>query len=243
MKKTTLVIPTFNEKENIGPLLERIQKVSNESLKDLTELSILFVDDSSPDGTQDEIRREAEKYTRDFEIDILSREEKTGLGTAYIAGFKKAIARGADYIVQMDGDLSHEPEVVSEMIKALKTHDFVIGSRYIKGGQLPKWSFVRKMISKGGNLYSRIILGFNVRDYTGGFNGYQRKVLETIKLDEIKSNGYAFQIEMKYRAKKAGFKFLEIPIHFRDRTHGSSKFSRNIFIEALINTLRLKFTI
>ncbi|MBD3280365.1 glycosyltransferase [Candidatus Dojkabacteria bacterium] len=238
MKKTTVVIPTYNEKENIEPLLAAIEEVNRGELNSLTELTVLFVDDSSPDGTQDEIKKHQDKQS--YKVQILSRTEKNGLGRAYIAGFKKAIEDGADYIIQMDGDLSHEPKVLPSMVNALEENDFVIGSRYIKGGQLPKWSLMRKLISKGGNLYSRIILGFGIHDYTGGFNGYKRKVLESLKLDDIKSNGYSFQIEMKYRAKKARFKFTEVPIHFQDRTYGSSKFSRGIFFEALVNTLKLR---
>jgi len=240
MKKTTLVIPTYNEKESIKPLLTSINEVYQAQLNSQTELTILFVDDSSPDGTQAEIERNLSNYN--FKIEILSRKEKDGLGRAYIAGFKRAIENGADYIIQMDADLSHEPKVLPTMIEALDRNDFVIGSRYAKGGQLPKWSWSRKLISKGGNLYSRIILGFGIHDYTGGFNAYKREVLEALKLDQIKSNGYSFQIEMKYRAKRAGFKFTEVPIHFQDRTFGSSKFSRGIFVEALINTLKLRFT-
>lgn len=241
MKKTTLVIPTYNEKENIKPLLDSIELENKRNLKILTRLSVIFVDDTSPDGTQTEIKRLEGNYS--FDINILSREVKDGLGRAYIAGFKRAIEDGADYIVQMDADLSHEPSALTPMIKALQNYDFVIGSRYIKGGELPKWSWSRKMISKGGNLYSRIILGFNIHDYTGGFNTYRKKVLQAIKLNEIESNGYSFQIEMKYRSKSAGFRFTEVPIRFRDRTYGKSKFTGNIFFEALINTLKLRFGI
>ena len=218
MAKTTLVIPTYNEKDNIEPLLASISEVYENGLKN-------------------------KKSKYEFAIEILSRKEKNGLGRAYIAGFKKAIEDGADYIIQMDADLSHEPVVLPSMVKALEENDFVIGSRYIKGGQLPKWSLARKMISKGGNLYSRIILGFGIHDYTGGFNGFRKETLDALNLEEIKSNGYSFQIEMKYRAKKMGFKFIEVPIHFQDREHGVSKFSRGIFIEALINTLKLRFSL
>jgi len=239
MEKVTIIIPTYNEKNNIRPLLERIKEVEKK-VGAKYELSVLFVDDNSPDGTAHEIK----KLKHDFEFDtqILERAGKLGLGTAYIDGFKKAMAAGALYLIQMDADLSHDPLVVGQMLENLEIHDFVIGSRYIKGGQLPKWTLLRKLVSWGGNFYARLILGFNIRDYTGGFNAYNKKVLESINLDEIKGNGYAFQIELKYKAKKKGFSFVEIPIHFHDRTQGKSKFSKNIFVEAFLNTLKLKFS-
>lgn len=239
MQKVVVVVPTYNEKNNIGPLLKKVEEVYVQLEKDY-ELGVLFVDDNSPDGTAGVIKEAQGKF--DFDIQILEREGKLGLGSAYTDGFKKAIEAGADFIIQMDADLSHDPQVVREMLKKLKEFDFVIGSRYIKGGRLPKWTFLRKLISWGGNFYARFILGFDIHDYTGGFNAYKAEVLCTIDLNQIKGNGYAFQIEMKYKAKRQEFSFTEVPIEFHDRTEGKSKFSKNIFFEAMINTLRLKFS-
>lgn len=249
MKKITVVIPTYNERDNIKPLLEKLHDVYLQ-IKGTHELTILFIEDSSPDGTAEIIKQNISKSSSNklasqegrYNIKIIKRKGKLGLGSAYIKGFKVSIQAKQDFIIQMDADLSHDPMVIPEMIKTLENFDMVIGSRYIKGGKLPKWSLIRKLISKGGNFYSRFFLGFNINDYTGGFNGYKRQALETIHLDEIKSNGYSFQIEMKYRVKKAGFTFMEIPIEFHDRTYGISKFSSGIFIEAMWNTLKLVFS-
>ncbi len=234
-----IIIPTYNEKENLAPLLDKINLL-HKSIQNDYLLKVLFIDDNSPDQTTKGIDKLKSVFR--FEIKYIKRAGKLGLGTAYIAGFKQAIEEKSDIIFQMDADLSHDPLTIREMLKSLKLTDFVIGSRYIKGGKLPKWSIDRKLISAGGNLYARIILGLGIRDYTGGFNGYKREVLEAIDLDQIRSNGYSFQIEMKQRAKSKGFRYTEIPIHFHDRTYGKSKFSGNIFKEALINTWKLRKT-
>lgn len=235
MKKVAVIIPTYNEKANIEPLFQELEKV-NSKIKAKYEFNVIFVDDNSPDGTAGRIK----KQESGIKIHLLEREGKLGLGTAYIHGFKYAIKHNFDFIAQMDADLSHDPQVLPEMFSKLEQNEFVIGSRYIKGGSLPKWSLIRKAVSYLGNLYARLFLGFNINDYTGGFNGYRREVLQAIDLDKVKSNGYAFQIEMKYRTKKAGFTFTEIPISFRDRTEGSSKFSKGIFIEALARVVKLR---
>lgn len=240
MKKVGVVIPTYNEKENIPELFKELGKVSF-ALRNRYELHIIFVDDGSPDGTGKLIKQNIGK--RDFEIHLIERQGKLGLGSAYTRGFKEAITKNTDFIIQMDADLSHDPKVIPEMVKNLEKYNFIIGSRYIKGGKLPKWTLMRKFISWGGNFYSRLILGFSIHDYTGGFNGYNKKVLETINLDAIKSNGYSYQIELKFRAKSKGFIFKEIPIHFHDRTYGESKFSKDIFFEALLNNIRMRFSI
>lgn len=237
MEKATIIIPTYNESENIPNLIEKLN-VLNERIRHECELKIIFVDDNSPDKTVDAIEEERANAT--FDIQVIKREGKLGLGTAYIRGFQEAIGQGAKYIIQMDADLSHDPITIQRMLEELQLNDFVIGSRYIRGGQLPPWSPLRKLISKGGNLYSRIVLGFDIHDYTGGFNAYNRKVLESIDLDKITSNGYSFQIEMKYRSKQNNYCFKEVPIHFHDRTKGQSKFSSKIFFEAMFNTLKLR---
>ncbi len=240
MKKFSIVIPTYNEKLNIPILFNKLNEVEA-SVHNKYEMWVIFVDDNSPDGTAELIETTADKLN--FNIRIVKRKAKLGLGTAYIAGFKLAIKLGMDFVIQMDADLSHDPHTVPLMVQTLETKDFVIGSRYIKGGKLPKWSIVRKLVSTCGNLYSRIILGFDIHDYTGGFNGYRTTVLKKLNFDEIKSNGYSFQIEMKYRLKRKGCTFGEIPIQFFDRLEGKSKFSKNIFFEAFFNTLRLKLEV
>lgn len=239
MKTVFIIIPTYNEKDNLTSLLNKLDQ-AKKFLPSNTALNVLFVDDNSPDGTAQVI--EQEKNKRTFGIHILQRFKKQGLGTAYIAGFKYALALGADYIVQMDADLSHDPSVIPEMLNKLKDFDFVIGSRYIPEASIPNWSFFRKLISVGGNLYTRILLGFDIHDYTGGLNAYRGEVLKNIDLNSIESNGYSFQIEIKYRVKQKGYKYTEIPIQFYDRASGKSKFSRKIFIEAFLNTLRLRLS-
>lgn len=240
LPKTVIVIPTYNERDNIPLLLRRINTTYTSKLKELTELIVIFVDDDSPDHTGEIIQKEGEKTK--FQVILKKRKAKKGLGKAYISGFKQALKMEADFVIQMDADLSHEPESLPQIIRTLRNHDFVIGSRYTKGGKLPKWSFLRKMISKGGNFYSRLILGLSIKDYTGGFNGYRQEVLKKLQLEEIQSNGYSFQIEMKYRAKQLGFSFREIPIHFKDRSEGESKFSASIFFEAFVNALKLRLS-
>lgn len=238
MRQIAIIIPTYNEKANIATLLNSIESMS-EQIIDNYATNVIFVDDNSPDGTAEEIERQRPDLP--FDIYIIKRKGKLGLGSAYIAGFKKAIKLEMDYIFQMDADLSHDPNSVAEMCQALEDKDFVIGSRYIKGGKLPKWSFIRKLISRGGNFYTRCILGFRIHDWTGGFNGYKRQTLEKIDLENVKSNGYSFQFEMKYKTKKSGAKFAEIPIEFHDRNAGKSKFSNKIFIEAFLNAIKLRF--
>lgn len=251
MKNVKIIIPTYNEKSNIAPLLKSITKIYTDIQNDYN-LELIFVDDNSPDKTADEILQQKKEGSYKFSIHLIQRQGKLGLGTAYIRGFKEGLKRDGDILIQMDADLSHDPEAVPAMLNSLKggnntesdsknIPDFIIGSRYIKGGKLPKWSISRKLISRGGNLYTRIILGFRVHDWTGGFNGYTKEVLQKIELDKVKSNGYSFQIEMKYKAIKKGFRPGEIPIEFHDRTSGQSKFSKKIFIEAFINAIKLRF--
>lgn len=244
MKKLLIVIPTYNEKENIVNLIEIIEDTLSklhfncEKIWDIT--SLLFIDDNSPDGTAKIIEDISKEYP-EGKVNLIKRAGKLGLGTAYITGFKWGIQNSFDYICQMDADLSHNPVYIKDMLDAIKEADFIIGSRYVKGGDVRNWGMLRKFISKGGSLYSKIILWVNINDFTGGFNLWKKEVLEEINLDKIISNGYSFQIELKYRAYKKGFKYKEVPIIFDDRTHGKSKMSKKIFIEAVINVWKLRF--
>jgi dolichol-phosphate mannosyltransferase len=240
MKNVTIVTPTYNEKDNINDLLSRLKGV-NDKLSNKYKLTMLFVDDNSPDGTAQIIKENSNKQS--YKVDIIERPGKLGLGTAYTDGFKRALKNGADFVIQMDADFSHEPESIIDIVDALEKYDFVIGSRYIKGGTTPGWSKKRRMISSLGNIYSRIILGLGIHDWTGGFNGWNKHVLEKINLDSIKSNGFGFQFEMKYKAKMLKFTHKEVPICFKDRAKGKSKFSKNIMKEASLNALKLRLGI
>ncbi len=226
----TVVIPTYNERENIAALIRAVIAVPR--------LSVLVVDDNSPDGTGRVVAELARDHDR---IKLLARPGKLGLGSAYVAGFKQALADGARYIFEMDADFSHDPRYLPQLLSAAETdYDLVLGSRYVPGGGTVNWGLLRQAISRGGGLYARTILGLPVRDCTGGFRCYRRSVLESIDLDAVRSNGYAFQIEMLYRAWQAGFRIGEIPIVFPDRCVGASKMSREIVLEAMIVVWRLR---
>jgi dolichol-phosphate mannosyltransferase len=227
----TIVVPTYNEREN----LPRLASV----LLDLPlDIDLLVVDDASPDGTGEIAEGLKQEYgTR---INVIHRAGKLGLGTAYIQGFKQALASGADTVVQMDADFSHPPEKIFEMATALEQCDVVIGSRYIKGGSLDeRWPAWRRGLSAFGNLYARVILRLSVRDTTGGFRMWRRETLLGMPLDRIQSNGYAFQVEMTYVATRLGYRFKEIPIHFADRRWGDSKMSGSIQREAALRVWQL----
>ena len=225
MNKTTIVIPTYNERENVPPLLEQVFAL------DVPELHVLFVDDGSPDGTGQLV--EDLKATYPGRLDILHRQGKLGLGTAYIQGFKKAIADGAQVIGQMDADFSHPIQKIPEMLAALQEVDIAIGSRYIPGGSLDEdWPFWRKGLSKFGNFYARTILNLPIRDVTGGFRFWKRAALQALPLERVRSNGYVFQVEMAFIAHCLGLQFREVPIYFADRRWGTSKMSLRIQIEA-----------
>ena len=227
----TVVIPTYNERENIAELIQRILEMSR--------FRVLVVDDNSPDGTAGIV---ADMAAHEPRVGLLLRPEKRGLGSAYVAGFRRALAEGAAYICEMDADFSHDPAYLPQLLAAAETrYDLALGSRYVPGGGTTDWGIVRQMISRGGNLYARAILGLPVMDATGGFRCYRRRVLETINLDDIQSNGYAFQIELVYRTLRAGFRIGELPIIFPDRRVGRSKMSKRIVLEALINVWRLRF--
>jgi dolichol-phosphate mannosyltransferase len=229
--KTLIIIPTYNERENLRPLLDEI--FVNAPLT-----NILVVDDNSPDGTGNLADQIAEEDTR---IHVLHRAGKLGLGTAYIAGFKYAIAHEYDAAFEMDADFSHDPRYLPNFLEAIENADLVIGSRYVKGGGTPNWSILRRIISGGGNIYTRLVLGLPVHDCTAGYRCYRRSVLEQINLDTIRSQGYAFQVELVHRVLQHGFKIVEIPIIFMDRRVGKSKMSRKIFIEGFLSVLRIRF--
>jgi dolichol-phosphate mannosyltransferase len=228
-----VIIPTYNEKENIADIVGHVFRLE-------PEFHILVVDDGSPDGTAAIVKGLQQQWPG--RLHLMERSGKLGLGTAYIAGFKWAIERKYDFIFEMDADFSHDPKDLVRLYKACAEQgaDLSVGSRYVKGGQVKDWSWDRIMLSVGASLYVRSILWLGVRDTTAGFVCYRRHVLERLALDEIKFIGYAFQIEMKYRAKLAGFKIIEVPITFIDRQKGSSKMSANIFREAVIGVWRMK---
>ncbi len=222
MSQIVVCLPTYNERENLEPMLRALGDKG---------VRVLVVDDSSPDGTGELADRLAQELEY---VDVLHRERKDGLGPAYLAGFRHALAAGAELVLEMDCDFSHDPADVPRLVAAAEEGaDVVLGSRYVKGGAVRNWGALRRFISSGGSLYARILLGANVRDLTGGFKCYRRRVLEAIDLDAIHSKGYAFQIETTYRALRAGFRVVEIPITFADREVGGSKMSKTIVIEAV----------
>ncbi len=220
-----VIVPTYNEIDNIKVLLPELVSLRS-------DFDILVVDDSSPDGTADYVSEFSKRPAAQNRIHLLLRKQKNGLGQAYIAGFKWGIANNYEALVEMDADFSHRPVDLSKILNELDSNDVVIGSRYVPGGETVNWGVIRKLISKGGSLYSRLILGFPVKDWTGGFNGWRTPVLHAIGLDQIQSNGYSFQIELKYKAQKNGYKVKEIPIVFEDRRVGQSKMSMKIVLEA-----------
>jgi dolichol-phosphate mannosyltransferase len=231
--KPLVIIPTYNEIENIGPLTQALFALP-------VAFDVLVVDDSSPDGTGAAVKKLSETESR---IHLLTRAKKEGLGRAYIAGFKWGLENGFDALVEMDADFSHRPEDLVQILEKIKTSDFVVGSRYVAGGRTVNWGLGRKIISRGGGIYSRLILGFPLNDWTGGFNAWTKNTLEKIKLDSVKSNGYSFQIELKFRAMKAGCKGVESPIVFEDRRVGQSKMSLKIVLEAFWRVWKMRFNV
>lgn len=227
-----IIIPTYNESDNIEKLLDLISRTDPAA-------HVLIVDDNSPDRTYEIVER-LMQTSYPGRLFLLKRAGKLGLGTAYIAGFKWALARDYDYIFEMDADFSHDPKYLPAFLAAIEKHDLVLGSRYMPGGGVKNWGLLRKFISRGGSLYARTILGLSLRDLTGGFKCFRRQVLEAIDLDSVKSNGYSFQIEMTYRARCKGFRICETPIVFEDRTAGKSKMSRKIFLEAVLMVWKLR---
>ena len=234
MERSLVIIPTYNEIENIEKMVLRVMSLQ-------TPFHLRIVDDGSPDGTATKVKELQTKYSDRLFIE--ERKGKLGLGTAYIHGFKWALNREYDYIFEMDCDFSHNPDDLERLLSACRNGaDVAIGSRYVNGGNVSNWDFKRILLSYLASLYVRMILWFNVKDTTAGFKCYRKKVLQTIELDKIRFMGYAFQIEMKYTAFKKGFRLVEIPITFVDRIEGVSKMSTKIFKEAFWGVLQMRFS-
>ncbi len=231
--RTVICLPTYNERENLEPMVHALGGLAVEGLE------VLVIDDNSPDGTGGIADRLAAELPW---VHVLHRESKEGLGPAYLAGFRRARELGADLVFEMDCDFSHDPNDVPRLISAAENADLVLGSRYVRGGGTRNWGLTRRFISRGGSLYAQLLLQLGIRDLTGGFKCYRRDVLETIDLDGISSLGYAFQIETTYRALRAGFRVVEVPITFADREVGGSKMSKTIVLEAIwkVPALRLR---
>lgn len=222
MPNATVCLPTYNERENLEAMTRALAPLG---------VNVLVIDDNSPDGTGEIADRLAAEL--DF-VSVLHRERKEGLGPAYLAGFRRALADGADLVLELDCDFSHDPADVPRLIAACENGaDVALGSRYVAGGGTANWGVVRRIVSWGGSFYARVLLGVRIRDLTGGFKCFRRHVLESLDLDAIDSRGYAFQIETTYRALRKGFTVVEVPIRFVDRTEGQSKMSRAIFFEAV----------
>lgn len=231
MERALVVVPTYNEAANI-------EKIIGEILSVESSLHVLVVDDSSPDGTGAIVRN---MTATDERVRLIEREGKKGLGTAYVAGFRYALANGYDCVFEMDADFSHDPREIPNFLLKIRDFDLVIGSRYLTGVTVVNWPLKRLILSYGANLYTRIITGMPFKDATGGFKCFRRKVLENIDLNSIHSNGYAFQIEMNFKAWKKGFRVTEIPIIFEDRHVGESKMSKKIVYEAIFMVWKLKW--
>jgi dolichol-phosphate mannosyltransferase len=232
-----LILPTYNEAENI----QAIVAAAGETLAGACEdgFRVLVVDDGSPDGTG----RLADGLAAEHEwVRVLHRREKNGIGPAYLAGFRHALEHGAGYVMEMDSDFSHDPADLARLLEAVGAGaDLALGSRYVTGGGVREWGLVRRLVSEGGSTYARFVLGLGVRDLTGGFKCFRRQVLEEIHFDSVRSQGYAFQVELTYRAVQAGFRVVEVPIIFRDRQRGQSKMSWRIAAEAMWLVPRLRF--
>src|ERR671926_325269 len=219
--RATVCLPTYNERENLEPMLRALGEYG---------VRVLVIDDNSPDGTGEL----ADRLARELDyVSVLHRPNKEGLGPAYLAGFRHALAHGAELVLELDCDFSHDPADVPRLIAATEAADLALGSRYVDGGAIRNWGLVRRAVSAGGSLYARVLLGVRVRDLTGGFKCYRREVLERINLDAIASRGYAFQIETTYRALRAGFRVVEVPIVFADREVGGAKMNPGIVLEAI----------
>ena len=233
MNSALVIIPTYNERENIEKMILTLMQLD-------LPIHVLFVDDGSPDGTAAIIQSYQTRYSD--QIHLIQRKGKLGLGTAYIAGFQWALERKYDFICEMDCDFSHNPKDLKRLIEACHNNaDVAVGSRYTRGGSVVNWPLHRKWMSKGAGVYVNCVLGLGVKDATAGFVCFKRKVLENLDLDKIQFVGYAFQIEMKYRAKQKGFTIQEVAIEFVDRVLGQSKMSLNIFNEAFLGVLKMRF--
>lgn len=223
-----IVMPTYNEAANVEAIV-RAAAAQLDAVRP-ADYGILIVDDASPDGTGQIADRLADELAA---VEVLHRPGKAGLGNAYRAGFARALGQGADLVIEMDADFSHDPRHLPELLAAAENADLVLGSRYVAGGGVRNWGLLRRLISRGGGVYARVILGVKVHDLTGGFKCIRREVLEAIELDTVRADGYVFQIEVTYRAILAGFRVVEVPIVFTDRTQGKSKMSSRIAVEAM----------
>jgi dolichol-phosphate mannosyltransferase len=231
-RRAVICLPTYEERENLVPIVQAIHAA-------VPDVDVLVIDDASPDGTgalADELA------ARDRRVKVLHRAAKQGLGRAYLAGFDWALRRGYDLVLEMDADFSHDPRHLPALLAAAREADVVLGSRYVPGGRTVDWGLARRLISRGGSLYARQILGLPVRDLTGGFKCFRRQVLERLDLPSVASTGYAFQIELTYRALQRGFRVAEVPIVFADRRVGRSKMSRRIVLEAMRNVWAMRFS-
>ena len=234
MNPALVCIPTYNERDNLEPIVRAVLAAD-------PRVDILVVDDNSPDGTGELADRLAAAEPR---VRVLHREKKQGLGRAYLHAFRWALAEPYTFVIEMDADFSHDPSYLPTLLDSAQAGaDLVLGSRYVSGGGTVNWGVGRKLISRGGSLYARSILGVGVRDLTGGFKCFHRRVLESLDLDAVQSSGYAFQIELTYRTLRKGFRVREIPIVFEDRRVGQSKMSRRIFLEALTMVWKLRLTV
>jgi dolichol-phosphate mannosyltransferase len=231
-----ILLPTFNEAENLEAIVAVILPVMRE-VRGRGGFRVLVVDDNSPDGTGQIADRLA---AGEPELEVLHRAEREGLGMAYLAGFAVALEGGATHVIEMDADFSHEPHDLPRLLAAAETADLVLGSRYVAGGVVADWGLLRKLVSRGGSAYARRVLGVGVQDLTGGFKCFRREVLEAIDLTTVRSHGYAFQVELTYRAVRAGFRVVEVPIVFRDRRLGRSKMSWRIAAEAMLLVPQLR---
>lgn len=236
MKKAIVIIPTYNESDNVENIVAAV--FAEQSKVPDVELNILIVDDNSPDGTSAIVTKLKETNPR---LHLITRMGKMGLGTAYVAGFKYGLANGFDYIFEMDADFSHDPDEIPNFLREIKEYDLVLGSRYITGANVANWPLRRLLLSYYANKYARLVTGIKVNDATGGFKCFRREVLEAIDLDDIRSNGYSFQIEMNFRAWRKKFRIKEIPIVFVDRRAGTSKMNKAIVREAMTMVWVLKF--
>jgi dolichol-phosphate mannosyltransferase len=232
-----LILPTYNEAENIKAIVSASADVLGRAAPE--GFRVLVVDDGSPDGTGTIADEMAAEHSW---LEVLHRSEKNGIGPAYLAGFRHALDHGAGYVMEMDSDFSHDPADLARLLDAARGEaDLALGSRYVPGGGVSDWGLLRRFISEGGSTYARWVLGLQVRDLTGGFKCFRREVLEAIHFDSVRSRGYAFQVELTYRAVRAGFRVVEVPIVFRDRQQGQSKMSWRIAVEAMWLVPRLRF--
>ena len=228
--KAIVIIPTYNEKENINSIIDAVLKVQ-------PDIHILVVDDNSPDGTAEDVRK---KMTDNDQIHLIVRPEKDGLGTAYLEGFRYSLDQNFDFIFEMDADFSHNPEDIPRFLEEIKNNDLIIGSRYITGVNVVNWPLSRLILSYGANMYTKIITGLPIKDATGGFKCFRASKLRELNLTEVKTNGYGFQIEINFRMWKAGARIKEIPIIFIDRRSGVSKMNKKIIYEAVFLVWKLK---